>query len=136
MLKIFEKFKKKEKEVVEMQLGLEVRFPGCENFVPLGKDQYKRIYLDSLGPRAIMVLDECGELFQPSGVKTQEGKEEDELKTELIGLIQSITQMGRSSGMHVILCTQRNDANLIPGIIQNNPLSVKTKMRVRREAVN
>ena len=79
------------------------------------------------------MLDECAELIEPSGVKTLEGKEEDALKQEIVGLIKSITQLGRSSGMHCILATQRNDASIIPGVIQSNSLSVNTRLRIRRE---
>lgn len=39
------------------------------------------------------MLDECSELIEPTGVKTQEGKEEDALKQEIVGLIKSITQL-------------------------------------------
>lgn len=115
------------------QLGLEVKLPGCENFVPLGRAQYNRVYLDDLGPRLLIIVDECAELLEPSGVKTTEGKEEDALKQEITGLMKSITQLGRSSGIHMVVCTQRNDASIIPGVIQNNPLDCNTKLRVKRK---
>jgi len=115
------------------QIGLEVKLPGMQDYVPLGKWQYQRIYKDALGPRLLCVMDECAELIEPSGIKTAEGKEEDALKAELVGLVKSITQLGRSSGMHIIVCTQRNDASIIPGVIQNNPLEVHTLARIRRK---
>lgn len=49
-------FDKKENKNIEKstkktnQIGLEVKLPGCEEFVPLGKAQYNRIYLDDIGP--------------------------------------------------------------------------------------
>lgn len=110
-----------------------VRFPGCSEFVPLGRSQYRRIYKDDLGPRMLTIIDECAELLQPTGLKTTEGKEEDALKQEIVGLIKSITQLGRSSGMHVVITTQRNDATVIPGIIQNNPLFEDTLLRFERD---
>lgn len=121
------------KEYQHKQLGLEIKMPGSDEFVPLGKWQYHRIYKDDIGPRLLCVLDECAELIVPGGIKTQEGKEEDALKQEIVGLIQSITQLGRSSGMHIIIATQRNDAGIIPGVIQNNPLQLNTKLRIRRK---
>ena len=39
------------------QVGLEVKLPGCDEFVPLGKAQYNRIYLDDIGPRLLIVAD-------------------------------------------------------------------------------
>ena len=57
------------------QIGLEVKLPGCEEFVPLGKAQYNRIYLDDIGPRLLIIADECAELLEPGGVKTTDGKE-------------------------------------------------------------
>lgn len=115
------------------QIGLEIKLPGCDEFVPLGRAQYNRRYLDDIGPRLLIVCDECAELLEPSGVKSTEGKEEDALKQEMVGLIKSITQLGRSSGIHMVLATQRNDASIIPGVIQNNPLGVNTKLRIRRK---
>ena len=78
------------------------------------------------------LIDECAELLEAGGVKTTEGKEEDALKAEIVGLMKSITQLGRSSGIHMVLATQRNDASIIPGVIQNNPLSVDTQIRIMR----
>lgn len=115
------------------QVGIQVKLPGCQEFVPLGRAQYNRIYLDDIGPRLLIIADECAELLEPSGVKTTEGKEEDALKQEIVGLMKSITQLGRSSGIHMVLATQRNDASIIPGVIQNNPLDLNTKLRVRRK---
>ena len=114
------------------QIGLEVKLPGCEEFVPLGKAQYNRIYLDDIGPRLLIIADECAELLEPGGVKTTEGKEEDQMKAEIVGLMKSITQLGRSSGIHMVLATQRNDASIIPGVIQNNPLATTTRLRIMR----
>lgn len=85
------------------QLGVEIRMPGCENFVPIGPWQVKRVYSDDIGPRCLCVLDEVAELIEPSGIKSQEGKEEDAIKQEIVSLVKSITQLGRSSGMHCIL---------------------------------
>lgn len=94
------------------QLGLEIKLPGCKEFVPLGKWQYNRIYEDDLGPRLLIIVDEVAELLEPTGIKTLEGKEEDAMKQEIVGLIKSITQLGRSAGIHMVLATQRNDAPL------------------------
>jgi DNA segregation ATPase FtsK/SpoIIIE-like protein len=87
-------------------------------------------------PRLLIVVDEIAELTGKSGIKTTEGKAEDALKDEILSNIQSITQLGRSAGIHCILCTQRNDANIISGVIQNNPLSIDTLVEVKEPFVD
>ena len=81
-------------------------------------------------------MSEAAELLEPGGVKTVEGREEDAQKAEIVGLMKSITQLGRSSGIHMVIASQRNDASIIPGVIQNNPIDLKTQLRVLRKLNN
>ena len=53
--------------------------------------------------RLLIVADECAELIEPGGLKTSEGKEEDAMKSEIVGLMKSVTQLGRSAGIHMVL---------------------------------
>lgn len=108
---------------------LEVCIDG-EHWIPVNKHSVDKCYTDSM-PRLLIVVDEIAELTQKSGIKTTDGKREDALKDEIMSNIQSITQLGRSSGIHCILCTQRNDATVISGLIQNNPLSLDTVVEVK-----
>lgn len=91
---------------------LEICMPGAPEgtYVELGESQINRKFEEERGSRLILVLDEIAELLQPTNVKTEAGKQEDALKQEIVGIIQSLTQLGRSAGVHMILCTQRNDA--------------------------
>ena len=98
---------------------LEVCIDG-EHWIPVNKHSVDKCYTDSM-PRLLIVVDEIAELTQKSGIKTTEGKREDALKDEIMSNIQSITQLGRSSGIHCILCTQRNDA----AIDKNYELTIK-----------
>lgn len=112
---------------------IEIQLPGGDgSYVLLNKNQCDRIYKDDLGGALFLVIDEVAELLMPEKVKTPEGKETDRLKQECVMLIQSITQLGRAAGIHCVLATQRNDTTIIPGVIQNNPLSLDTKLRVLR----
>lgn len=77
-----------------------------EHWIPVNKHCVDKVYSDSM-PRLLIVCDEIAELTGKSGIKTTEGKAEDALKDEIISNIQSITQLGRSAGIHCILCTQR-----------------------------
>lgn len=82
-----------------------------ENWISINKNCVDKCYTDEM-PRLLIVCDEIAELTSHSNIKTTEGKAEDALKDEIISNIQSITQLGRSAGIHCILCTQRNDAAL------------------------
>lgn len=118
------------KQKIEVKMPeLEVCIDG-ENWIPVNKNSVDKCYTDSM-PRLLIVVDEIAELTQKSGIKTTEGKAEDALKDEIMSNIQSITQLGRSAGIHMILCTQRNDATVISGLIQNNPLSLDTLVEVK-----
>lgn len=55
---------------------------------------------------------------------TDEAKEQDELKGEAQMIIGSIARLGRASGVHLVIATQRPDAKLIPGETRDN-LSVR-----------
>ena len=99
------------KSKVEVQLPeLEICLDN-EHWIPVNKNCVDKCYTDEM-PRLLIVVDEIAELTQHSGIKTADGKAEDALKDEIISNIQSITQLGRSAGIHCILCTQRNDAAL------------------------
>ena len=121
-------------EETEQKDEIRVHMPGAPDgeFVLLGRDQIKRKYEDEIGSMLLIIVDEVAELLMPTKVKTEAGKAEDALKAEILMLIQSITQLGRSAGIHMVLCTQRNDASIIPGVIQNNALTLDTKLKVRR----
>lgn len=110
---------------------LEICIDG-ENWIPINKHSVDKCYTDSM-PRLLIVCDEIAELTMKSGIKTTEGKAEDALRDEIMSNIASITQLGRSSGIHCILCTQRNDAAVIPGMIQNNPLSIDTLVEIKEK---
>ena len=117
----------------EKEDDIQIQMPGCEAWIPVNKNQVKRVFSDDLGGSLLLILDEVAELLTPCGNKSEAGREEDEMKSECVMLIQSITQLGRSAGIHMLLATQRNDTKIIPGVIQNNPVSIDTKIRVLRK---
>lgn len=51
---------------------------------------------------------------------TEEAKAEDELKGEAAMIIGSIARLGRASGVHLVIATQRPDAKLINGETKEN----------------
>lgn len=70
---------------------------------------------------ALMIMvDETFMFLSQSGIKTDEGKEEDALKGEASKLIGDIARLGRACGVHLILATQRPDATVIYGELKQN----------------
>lgn len=72
-------------------------------------------------PKALMVMiDESYMFLAPSGIKTDEGKAEDEIKGEASKILGDIARLGRASGVHLVLATQRPDAKVIYGELKQN----------------
>lgn len=76
--------------------------------------------LPEKGQALMVMIDEAGELLSSSGVKTDEGKEEDKLHGEAAMIIGSIARLGRAAGVHLVIATQRPDAKLISGETKAN----------------
>ena len=83
------------------------------------------IYSDEM-KMLVTVLDELAEATQKSGIKDQKAKEQDALKDEIINLVTSITQLGRSSAIHIISATQKPNSTVVPTILRSNPLALDT----------
>ena len=52
--------------------------------------------------------------------KTGLNKEQKELLSQIESKLSTIARQGRAFGIHLILATQRPDANILPGQIKNN----------------
>ena len=83
---------------------------GCSNL-----DEYIQATGDRQ-PRYIFACDEVAELLD----KTGRSKEEKERLGQIENRLATIARQGRAFGVHLILATQRPDANVIPGQIRNN----------------
>ncbi|MBO5340908.1 MAG: hypothetical protein J6A62_07925 [Oscillospiraceae bacterium] len=83
---------------------------GCSNL-----DEYNKVSKTQL-KRLVFACDEVAEILDKSGA--------DKKRKDQIGLLESklsiIARQGRAFGIHLILATQRPDANLIPGQIRTN----------------
>lgn len=114
---------------------LKVHMPNAPEgtYTDVGVNQVSRIYEDGVGYRCIIIIDEVAELLMSENVKTEAGKESDALKQEISAIINSLTQLGRSAAVNVVLATQRPDAKVITGMIKNNCLSSDTHLIVRRK---
>lgn len=72
------------------------------------------------GPALLVMIDEMAELLSLTGNRSEEGKEEDELRSEAATIIGSILRLGRAAGVHVVSATQRPDATFLKGESKNN----------------
>lgn len=90
-----------------------------EDWIPINGNCCNYIFTDEF-PILLIIVDELAELSMKSGLKSAQGKEEDALKDEIISIIQSITQLGRSAGILMILATQKPNATIVPTVIRSN----------------
>lgn len=66
--------------------------------------------------RIVFACDEIAELFDKTGAS----KERKDLLNQIEACISTIARQGRAFGIHLVLATQRPDANILPGQIKNN----------------
>lgn len=66
-------------------------------------------------PRLIFACDEVAEMLDKTGADNERKKLLAQIENRL-----SIARQGRAFGIHLILATQRPDANVLPGQIKNN----------------
>lgn len=72
-------------------------------------------------PFALMLMiDEAYMFLAPEGVKTDEGKERDNLHGEATTILGEIARLGRAAGVHMVMATQRPDAAVIKGELKAN----------------
>lgn len=67
-------------------------------------------------PRYILACDEIAEVLDKTGLT----KEKKELVSQIESRLSMIARQGRAFGIHLILATQRPDANILSGQIRNN----------------
>ena len=83
---------------------------GCKDL-----DTYNEATREDL-PRLVFACDEVAEVLDRTG----RSKEDKELLTQIESRLSTLARLGRAFGIHLILATQRPDANSIPGRIKNN----------------
>lgn len=107
-----------EDALVVLRFAQETMMRRYANMEELGVNNF--LDLPERGQALLVMVDEAGELLSPSGVKSEQGKAEDELKGEANMIIGSIARLGRAAGVHLVIATQRPDAKLIPGETKAN----------------
>ena len=83
---------------------------GCKDL-----DAYNEATGENL-PRLVFACDEVAEMLDRTG----RSKEDKELLAQIECRLATLARLGRAFGIHLILATQRPDANVIPGQIKNN----------------
>lgn len=83
---------------------------GCANI-----SEHNNMFANQI-KRIIFACDEVAEVLDKTGLS----KDAKELVTQLDGKLSIIARQGRAFGIHLILATQRPDANILTGQIRNN----------------
>ena len=83
---------------------------GCDSL-----DAYNAATGENL-PRLVFACDEVAELLDRTG----RSKEDRERLGQIENRLATLARLGRAFGIHLILATQRPDANILPGQIKNN----------------
>ena len=78
-------------------------------------DTYNEVTGESLS-RIVFACDEVAEMLD----KTGRSKESKEVLAQIENKLATLSRLGRAFGIHLILATQRPDANILPGQIKNN----------------
>ena len=78
-------------------------------------DEFNKVAEFTL-PRMVFAVDEIAEVLDKTGLD----KTSKELITQIEGKLSTIARQGRAFGIHLILATQRPDANVLCGQIKNN----------------
>ena len=86
------------------------RESGCANLT-----EYEKYHKND-AKRYIFACDEVAEVLDKTGLS----KEQKELVTKIESKFSVIARQGRAFGIHLILATQRPDANILSGQIRNN----------------
>lgn len=78
-------------------------------------DMYNHLTGDNL-PTIVFSCDEIGELLDTTGLE----KVQREIRKQIAGKINTIARLGRAFGIHLVLATQRPDAEILSGQTKNN----------------
>lgn len=78
-------------------------------------DMYNHLTGDNL-PTIVFSCDEIGELLDTTGLE----KDQKEIRKQIAGKINTIARLGRAFGIHLVLATQRPDAEILSGQTKNN----------------
>ena len=102
------------------------------DWITANRNCIHKIFSDAM-PMLLFIVDEMAELTQKSGLKSEEAKQEDAMKDEIVSIISSIAQLGRSAAVHVLVATQKPNATVVPTILRSN-LGLRVFMGVAAEA--
>jgi DNA segregation ATPase FtsK/SpoIIIE, S-DNA-T family len=81
------------------------------------------------GPYVVIVVDEAAELLEPAST----AKADRDLATDVAALTTSVARLGRASGVHLVICTQRPSADSITAALRGQ-LDYRVGLRVRDPA--
>lgn len=114
-----------EEAVVACRFAREEMYNRYEKMEELGVNNYQDLPNAPYG--LIFIIDEISQLLALSGIKTNEGKAEDVLRNEAAMILLDISRLGRAAGIHLVLVSQRPNANILNPEVKAN-MSTKIVM--------
>lgn len=100
-----------------------------KDWIPVNKYCVEEIYEDEM-PFIYIVCDELAELTQKSNEKSEAAKIADGYRDEIVSILNSIAQLGRSAGLALVICTQKPSFDVVNTNLRSNPLSLDTLVEV------
>ena len=104
--------------VTTIQFGVRTMMERYEEMEHIGVQDY--FATDDHGPALLIMVDEWAQLTGKEAGSGDEAKERQQLKDEIVGNVQQITQLGRASGVIMIIATQEPRGDILPKVITGN----------------
>ena len=116
--------------VTTIQFGVRTMMERYEEMEHIGVQDY--FVTDDHGPALLIMVDEWAQLTGKEAGSGDEAKERQQLKDEIVGNVQQITQLGRASGVIMIIATQEPRGDILPKVITGNLAARVQQGRVRQ----
>lgn len=113
-----------------IQFGVRTMMERYEEMEHIGATDY--FGTDDHGPALLIMVDEWAQLTGKEAGSGDEAKGRQQLKDEIVGNVQQITQLGRAAGVIMIVATQEPRGDILPKVITGNLAARVQQGRVRQ----
>ena len=113
-----------------IQFGVRTMMERYEEMEHIGATDY--FGTEDHGPALLIMVDEWAQLTGKEAGSGDEAKDRQQLKDEIVGNVQQITQLGRAAGVIMIVATQEPRGDILPKVITGNLAARVQQGRVRQ----